>query len=181
METASRQTIANIYANSLFEIAIEGSNTKDYIKQMRLVLEIFEGWPEVRLLLEGVTVSHERKKTFAKTVLSPYLSKEVANFIFVLIDKGRMGVYSDIVAAFERLEYKHEGYHNGIAITAKNIEMSKLLEMEKACSSLFKANIKLKNEVDASVLGGVKLMIDDKMIDMTLKTRLAEMYKTMKN
>jgi F-type H+-transporting ATPase subunit delta len=155
------------------------SSSVEVLKELRFIQEIYEGYPEVQLILESVTIGKTSKQEVARKIFSDTLHKEVMNFLFVLIDKGRMHAFDGIVHYFENLEYDREGMSDGIVVTATPLELTKLKEMEDSCSTFFREKIKLKNEIDPSVLGGAKILVEGQMIDMTLQARLRDMYAEM--
>ena len=54
-------------------------------------------------------------------------------------------------------------------------------KFEEQTGNLIKENVKLENEIDASIIGGIKILIDGKVIDATLRKRLDDLGSSILN
>ena len=52
--------------------------------------------------------------------------------------------------------------------------------MQQKVSDLLGENVKLENEIDKTLIGGVKILIDGKIIDASLRSRLENLSNAMK-
>ena len=97
--------------------------------------------------------------------------------LFVLVDKGRFQYYHNIVKEYKRLVDVHKGEGKGKVYSAVPLSEEQMKRFEEQASKLLQEKIRLKNVVDESLIGGVKLLVDGKIIDASLRGKLDRLSK----
>ena len=79
----------------------------------------------------------------------------------------------------ECLNIKTEGYYDGskLIISVMPLSDDQMKKFEKDASDLLQKNVRLRNEIDTSLIGGVKLLVDGKLIDASLRSRLDDLRR----
>ena len=75
---------------------------------------------------------------------------------------------------------KWKGLTNGILYTVFPVTMEQLKKLEERTAARLGTEVRLKNRIDKSILGGAKIYVDGKLIDASLKTQLENMKQRMK-
>ena len=75
-------------------------------------------------------------------------------------------------------EYRGEAY--GKVYSAAPLSAEQIEKLEDEAGKLLHEKVKLKNKVDQSLLGGVKIMVDGKIIDATLRAKLEDLRRKLK-
>ena len=83
--------------------------------------------------------------------------------------------------AYRLLYEKEEGYSYGTIYSAVKLQDEQLKKFEEQTSNLLRENVKLENEIDASLIGGIKILIDGKVIDASLRKRLEDLGSSIIN
>lgn len=91
------------------------------------------------------------------------------------MDKGRTKHYPRIIDSYEKLIAQAEGYAKGDIYSVQPLSEEQRIKFEEQTGKLLQENVKLENKIDASLIGGVKILIDGKMLDASLKKRLDDM------
>ena len=97
-----------------------------------------------------------------------------------MIDKGRTREIVRIRKDFINLYDKEKGIAEGKVYSAIALSEEQKAQFEKEMSKLLRKNVKLRNVVDKSLIGGVKIQADGKMIDKSLKADLQQLLEDMK-
>lgn len=99
------------------------------------------------------------------------LEPELEKFISLLVEQGRMEYVRQILRTFVIMYYKSVGTclaHLTTVKPAPEIEQKLLDVLEKQAGS----KVVLETSVDAGLIGGFILEIDDKMLDASVRSRI---------
>ena len=160
--------VAMVYAEALYGAAKdlgEVEEIRDEITQIDQILRKSRDFSELFL---NPAISAAEKKNILKNVFDGRVQKEVLNFMYILVDKGRTTGYC-------RLMDDAEGISEGVIYSAYPVTDEQLQKFEAETSRLFRRKVHLKNRVDKSLLGGVRLFVDGKMIDASAQHKLEQM------
>lgn len=172
--------VARTYGHALFEAAKELGKEELIKNELAEMISIFESDPEFMLFLSAPSISHDEKKSVMHDLFDEKFSKEFLNFMSVLIEKGRTKRFAKIAAVYNELLDMEEGIVAGTVFSAVPLDAVRLEKFEKETSRLLKKNVRLKNEVDKNLIGGVKIFADGKMIDASVRARVEALMDTIK-
>jgi len=171
-------TISNIYAKSLLEIA-ETENLKDlYRKQLSEILEVLNSSEDLCIVMANSSISVFKKLEILDGVLKGRIDDKLLNFLKILVEKGRFNELEAINEAFcHMLEEK---------ANRKTVEVFSPIELnfENKTNVLFKLEHKLGCEVvpvwkiDETLIAGLAFKFDDTVIDTSIRAKLEDLSKT---
>ena len=164
--------VTSTYGRALYEAAGEAGRQK-VLEEVTLLAELLEEEKMMRELLVSPAVTPEEKKAFAEHVLRGRICDEMVNFLFVLIDKERVWYLPRIARYYLRLYEEEQRVSSGKIYSAVPLSQEQVVSSAEAMSELLDRRVQLENEVDTSLIGGVKIQVDGKMIDRSLKGELA--------
>ena len=170
--------IAMTYGKALFDAAKELDMIDEIKEEIDTIDHILKQEPQFSELLCTPAVPAVKKKTMIREVFEGRISRQTLSFLYILVDKGRFFHYHRIVKEYLRLmdEYRGEAY--GKVYSAVPLSAEQIAKLEAETGKLLHEKIRLKNKVDQSLLGGVKIMVDGKIIDATLRAKLEDLrYK----
>ncbi|WP_053954733.1 F0F1 ATP synthase subunit delta [Inediibacterium massiliense] len=169
--------IEKTYAQALFEVATEMNGLDLYREELSFIVETFKTYQEFSILYNTPQMSKEEKKEMIEDVFKNQISKEVMNFLKILVDKNRTTALEGINKEYKNLVNKHYNQVEGVVITAIPLKDEYKATIEEKLSTITKSQVTLKNEVDSSIIGGVFVKIEDRVIDHTIKNRLDQLKK----
>lgn len=171
--------VGKVYAQALFDVAIESDKLDEFGEEMKYINGIFQQYPEFFILYKTPRIDSEEKKKIITKVFEKSISKEVLNLMKILLDKGRASSFEDIVNEYRRLANNHNNIMEAVAITAIPMPEVEKLALENKLSNLTGKIIRLENKIDDSILGGILVRIGDKVIDGTIQSRLNELQENL--
>lgn len=172
--------ISMTYGQALFDAALE-LNKIDVIKEETArVDEIFQREQQYLELLCNPAISHIRKRTMVRNVFEGRICGEVLSLLYILVDKNRMIYYSKIIREFNRHVDEYEGVGEGTLYSAEPLDEEQMKIFEEEAGKLLSEKVKLVNEIDKSLIGGIKLFVDGKYVDASLKGRLEKLQHKLK-
>ncbi len=171
--------VSRTYSEALFEVALEEGKVDLFLDEISFVTETFKSYPDFFELFKTPLVRVDEKKKVMEEVFGDKLSKEMNNFLKIVIDKRRGHFIDQIKLEYENLLNKHKGIVSAVAITAVPLNDEDKTTLKAKLATLTGKEIKLSNDIDESVIGGVLVKIGDKVIDGTIKGRLEEMKESL--
>lgn len=167
-------TIARPYAEAAFKLAREQNALGSWADALALIdatvadsqLAALIGVPNVGAAqLEGVIIGAVGKQ----------LSGEARNFVQVLAQNRRLGLMPQILELFTQLRRDHEGTMEATVVSALPVEGAQLNALVAALEKKYGRKITARVELDPQLIGGLKIMVGDKVIDATVRGRLDAM------
>ena len=163
--------VDRVYANALFEAALERGRIATVREQLQQVVEAEAQVPELRELLRNPQLDPRARAAAIGDVLGD-ADELLRNFLLVLADKGRTGQLEEIAREFERLVAQHEGVVHAELTTAVELsdeETTKLLgQIEQASGRKVEAT----RRVDPDLIGGIVLQVGSHRLDASVRGRL---------
>ena len=174
------ELVAKRYSNALFEVALEGKTLDKTGEELSVITEALKDHQDLFKALKSPLIKPVEKKEIMKSIFETHLSKEILNFVFVLIDKNRSGALPEIGAEYHRLLALHNNTIEAVATTAVSMTKEQITELTEKLTKTSGKTVTLANKVDPSIIGGVFIQMGDKIIDGTLKRRLTEIEDRLK-
>ncbi len=175
-------TIARPYAEAVFRIAREKNVLTSWADALAN-LDAVVADVRVQSLIGDPNVSADQIEGLVLGVIGDKLDAGIAgearNFIHVLVGNGRLEVTPQIRSLFDDLKREHEGVLEAIVISALPISDDHVKPLIASLEAKFKRRITARVEVDSQLIGGVKIVVGDKVIDATVRGRLDAMAATL--
>jgi len=171
--------VSRAYSEALFEVALEENKVDLFLDEISFVTETFKLHPEFFEFFKTPLVRVDEKKKVIEGIFSDKLSKEMNNFLKIVIDKRRGHFIKQIESEYKKIVNEHKGIIDAVAITSIPLSEEDKTVLQNKLSELTGKVVKLSNDIDESVIGGVLVKIGGKVIDGTIKGRLEEMKESL--
>ena len=161
------------YAEALADLAFDHNLIDLYQENLSLVTVAYSEQPDFKDFLLSPEIKTILKQDTLQKIFSGELQQEVINFLMLLVQKGRISYLPAIYKEFVDLADEKRNILHMTIVTPfllDEVQINKITGKFRALynSSSVKADIKL----DKSLIGGVKVIIGDKVIDGTTAGRL---------
>jgi len=176
---AELSTIARPYAEALFQAAQkEGANLESWSGLLNEFAELAK-LEDVREALADPRLNDaNRVELFAGLVKSP-VSATARNFIELLVENDRMPVLPEIAEQFDLLKNKLEGTALAEITSAYALDDAQVQELIAALEKKFGLKLKPAVTVDADLIGGVRVVVGDQVLDTSVRAQLVRMRDTL--
>ena len=167
------------YAEALFEAARERDELEEVLEELEEFGTALEESEELRLFYYGSQIS-EREKRRAIDALTEGMALTTRNFLKVLSDNGREENFEEILLRYEELVKEYLGKVEVAVTTAVELSEDQLDRMrERLGRSLEGREVILFTSVDPNILGGAVFRYGGRMIDSSVRGRLASLREEM--
>jgi ATP synthase F1 delta subunit len=171
-------TVNDVYGEALYEAVSDLDRTDEFVDAVRVMRDVFNEHPDFFLLLRTPSIAADERKQLAAKVFDGRVPPELINFIYVLVDKRRVGQFAGITSAFEKKADAKEGVSRGRIESAAELSAEQLARFERETGRLLRRNVKLEPVVDARLIGGVRIYVDGKFIDASIRRKLDDLKET---
>lgn len=175
---ANPDAIANVYAKSLFELAVaEGGNVQaeSVLGELEDILEIARGDATFSEFLASRVIPTASRDASLVKILDGNASDLTLRFLRLLNRKSRLGHLHPITTAFESLVQDAFGRVEVDLFTAEALDESAKSTFRDTLASRLGKEIILHTYTEPAMLGGVKLRIGDRLVDDSLVSQLSRM------
>ena len=168
---AERATIARPYAKAAFAAASDANALAAWSRGLALVTEIVAD-PRVTELVKNPELDSSQVADFITAVGGDKLDAEMQNFVRVLAANQRLLLLPEITALYEMQRAEVENTVDVEVVSAVQLDAAQTEKLSAALRARLKRQIKMRNTVDAGLLGGAVIHAGDLVIDGSLKGRL---------
>ena len=123
--------VATTYAKAIYEVAAEKGEAVSTLEQLSLVEGSFKDFPELLSIFAAPFIPKTERINSAKEIFAGSLSQENLNFLMLLIEKGRIRDYSDIVSEYIKQYYKDNNICEAMITSAVALSDEKLEELKQ--------------------------------------------------
>lgn len=173
----SEKTVSGNYAQALFELTQDKADIRETIlMDLSNFSEAINQIPNSLSFLMSPAIAKENKKKIVETLKGKILPI-TANFLFLLIDKNRLNLLADIRDEFQKLINKSKGIVVAEVYSAGEIDVNTLESLKRSLEKTLGHNerIQLESKIEPSLVGGVKVRVNDLVFDGSVKGRLEQL------
>lgn len=167
-------TIARPYAQAAFDFAKQKGALKSWSEFLETAAAAAAD-DQVAALIASPKISPDQLQGLMLAVCGSALDQHGQNFMRLLIEEHRLSVLPEIAEQFEALRAEEEHSLDVGVRSAFELNESQKQKIATALKTRMGCEVRLHCDVDDSLVGGVVIRAGDKVIDGSVRTRLAEM------
>ena len=169
---AELATIARPYAEALFKSARADLNAA--AAWLEPIADIAEN-AQLQQFASNPKVSDVQVFDVISGVAKVTLPDNARNFLRTVIENGRLSALPEIASQFRALKNAQSGSSDAIVYSAFPIDAGALADLAGVLEKRFGRKLNLSVELDASLIGGVRVVVGDEVLDTSVKARLEQM------
>jgi F-type H+-transporting ATPase subunit delta len=167
-------TIARPYAEALFKLAREKSNLPGWTEMLAL-LEAVVSDDRVRSCIGDPNLDARQLESLILGVVGDRLDGFGRNLVQVLIHNGRLELVPEIRSLYEELRREQERIVEATIVSALPVSDEQVNELVARLEARYQRKVTARVEIDAQLIGGVRIVVGDQVIDATVRGRLDAM------
>jgi F-type H+-transporting ATPase subunit delta len=170
---AELATIARPYAEALFK-ASSGADLNALAAQMQSLGDV-AGNVQLRQFADNPKVVSVQVFELITSVVKTPLGEAAKNLLRAVIDNGRLAAMPEIAAQFHALVNSRSGVSDATVYSAFAIEPAQLVDVKAALEKRFARKLNLNVLIDPALIGGIRAVVGDEVLDTSVKARLEQM------
>jgi len=176
---AEPSTIARPYAEAVFKLADAEGKLADWSAALANLAAVAAD-ARVRAAIGDPNLPAAKLAGLFISILAGKLAGAAENFVRVLAENGRLDVLSEIRAQYEALRNEREGVVEAEVFTAFEMDQPQLADLVARLEKKTGRKVRARVSVDKSLIGGVKLVLGDKVIDGSARAQLGALETALK-
>lgn len=170
--------ISKVYGDALFATAYEKSSIDTVYEEILFLKQVFEQNSVLKRFFDSPKISREEKIDTVKAVFKEQLSEDIIAFLVTVIEKSRQSEFTVIFDYFIKTvkEYKKIGVAYVSSACELEFEQKKVIE-EKLLATTDYTSFEMHYSIDESLMGGMVIRINDRIVDSSIKTRLNDIKR----
>lgn len=169
---AELATIARPYAEALFKAA--GSQAADACAWLDELAAI-AAQEQLQAFAADPKVSAEQVFDVVTGVMKASLPDIGRNFLRTVIDNDRVAALPEIASQFRELVNEQRGVADATVESAFPIDEAQLADLKGVLEKRFGRQLRLQVQLNPELIGGVRVVVGDEVLDTSVKARLEQM------
>ena len=173
--------VAGRYALALFDLALESKLLDEVAGDLRRLDAMIKDSADLaNVVMSPVYGRADQARALDALVKAAGLSDLTRRFLGVVAHNRRLSLLVAMTVEFGRLLAQHKGIVSAEVTSAQKLAAKQTAALQKKLKSMVGRDVDLEASVDESLLGGLVVKISSRMIDSSLKTKLANLQISMK-
>ena len=169
---AELATIARPYAEALFKAA--GGAAAGLTGQMSALSAVAANG-QLRQFADNPKVGAAQVFEVVSGAAQTTLDAKVSNLLQAVIENGRLAALPEIATQFAALVNAQSGSSDAVVYSAFPIDDAALAGVVAALERRFARKLKARVAIDAELIGGIRVVVGDEVLDTSVKARLEQM------
>ncbi len=170
---AELATIARPYAEALLK-AVGTADLPAVAADMRALSGIAAD-PTMRQFADNPKVTGEQVVEVIGSVTKPPIGDAVRNLLRAVVENGRLSALPAIASQFQALVDQQSGTSQAEIHSAFPLTDAQLADVKQAMEKRFGRKLDASVVVDPSLIGGVRVVVGDEVLDTSIRARLQQM------
>jgi F-type H+-transporting ATPase subunit delta len=169
---AELATIARPYAEALFQ---SSRNDLAATTQWLDALAVVAGNAQLLQFADNPKVGSQQVFDVVADVARVQLPPAGQNFLRTIIENGRLAALPEAARQFREMRNAQSGSSDAVVYSAFPIDAAQLHAVAQALEKRFGRKLNLTVQEDPSLIGGIRVVVGDEVLDTSVKARLEQM------
>jgi F-type H+-transporting ATPase subunit delta len=161
------------YAKALFDLSRADNTLEEKLNDFDLTIKVFKENLKLVKLIKSPQLSLDDKKKVLNDTLK--LNPAFMNFLFFLIEKGRLANLKQIAREYRLMVNKFLKIWEADIVTAVPIDDESESRLKHKLEETFHKRVKINKKLNPKMIGGAILIMGNEMLDWSVLGRLRKL------
>lgn len=161
------------YATALFMLASEENCRDEILRDLTVVRNAFEENAELQELLSSPAIAKTERLGVIDAVFGS-LGEYTLSFLKLLCEKRLLNGFKDMADEYENMLEASRNLTVAKVTSAVELTEKERDALKKKLETMCGHTVVIETSVDETILGGMVIALDDKVIDASLRRRLSD-------
>jgi F-type H+-transporting ATPase subunit delta len=176
---AEAVTIARPYAVAVFRLAKEKNALAKWSDMLALSGAVVAD-PQLQAVIDDPKFVSADIERLVLAICGDKLDESGINLIKLLVEYDRLAILPEIAGIYEELKAQDEGSLDAEITAATALSDAQVKTLVDQLQTKFGKKVEASVKVDPEIIGGIKIVVGDTVIDASVRGRLQEMAYTLK-
>ncbi|MFW5698969.1 MAG: ATP synthase F1 subunit delta [Planctomycetota bacterium] len=173
----SAPSVATVYAEALFELAVERDKRATIVEQATELVAVLREEPGILAGLRHPTLTPDARQTLIRDLFSERVERELVDLVALLAERGRLDHLVAVLAAVGECDRRERGLVRLEVASAVPLEPA----LRERCGSALRAvhgASEIAFCVEPELLGGLRVRRDGELVvDASVQRHLERLYE----
>lgn len=170
---AAKSTIAKRYARAFASAFTDNALALKQLEEFEVLVATFTSDSNLNVFLKSPAFKEEEKWGVVSDILTKTnASKDLAQFMKVLVETGRILLIEEILSEFKKVMLDRLGEAEALVESACSLTDSELSLVKANLEKTIGKKLRVKVEVKPELVAGLRVRVDGKTLDGTLSSHL---------
>ena len=166
--------ITSRYAEALFSLKKDADSLESSQKEVKELIKVLKENPDFLVILSSSYKEFEEKEEIIDKVFVG-VDVDIKTLMKIVVKNHRAQYLTEIFENFNSLVNEYRGVCEGLVYSTEPLSESQLAKLNSAIGEIETRPVELKNIIDPSLIGGVKVVINDHIYDGSIKRHIDDM------
>jgi F-type H+-transporting ATPase subunit delta len=168
-------SLSRRYTKALFQLAREAGEEEKVGQEVEQFYSAYSQTELQQVLTNPAFGLDVRKRILRRVTESQQLSALTSHFLSLLSDRDRLPHLAGIVSCYRRLLNEVKGRVEAKVVSASALGTEQVEQLRGRLRAISGKDVILEQETDASLLGGLRIELEGKIYDGSIRTQLENM------
>ena len=174
MTTTSRE-----YAEALFELAVQGNETKETSEGLETVVSALLQTPDYRAMLASPAISKEERLNALDSAFRGKIPDILLAILRMMISRGHVSALNGMARDYEELARGYRGESVAVVTSAVPLKEAETVALRTKLEKKLSKTVIMQFRVDPELIGGIRVEVDGRVIDGSIRNKLDEIKEVM--
>lgn len=180
-EASGVSGLAGRYATALFELALERKALDRAAEDLTFLKDMLEASDDLRRLVRSPVISRDDQAKAMAALLDRMDAHDLTRrLIGLLAEKRRLFALAQVIDAYAKLLAAHRGETTALVVSAKPLTAEQRQGVSATLAKVVGREVAIDAGVDPGLIAGLVIKIGSRMVDSSLKTKLAKLQLAMR-
>ena len=171
-----------LYGDSLYELALEKdveqrTYSKELLDELRIVKSLFDENPDYIRLLQEPSIPRKTRLGLIDKAFGAQADEYLVNFLKLLFEEELLSEFSGCEEEYRQRFQKDHNIAEAHVVSAVTLSSQQKAALKAKLEEVWKKEIILVTKTDPNLMGGLKVEIEGRQLDGSVRGRLERLHK----
>ena len=172
-------TTSKEYAEALFELAAGDQVLEETSDGLVTVISALQQTPEYRQLLSSAAVGKAARIEALESAFRGKIPNVLLGVLRMMVSRGHMNALDGMAREYEELSRQYRGESVALVTSAVPLKEAEAVAIRAELEKRFARRIVLRCELDPGLIGGVRVEVEGRVIDGSIRNKLEQIKDVM--
>ena len=172
-------TTSKEYAVALFELAAGENVIGETLDGLETVISAMRQTPEYRQLLASAAIGKNERLKALDDAFDGKVPRVLMGVLRMMVSRGHIGAVEQMARDYEELSREYRGESVARVLSAVPLKEAEAVAIRAELEKRFGHPIIIHCETDPSLLGGVRVEVEGRVIDGSIRNKLEQIKDVM--
>jgi len=167
--------ITGAFARALFDLANAADAVDAADAGLRTIVETVRGNVDLRDALADSALPTDKKRAIMRDLFAGVDSPEAVAIASTMVERGQVASLGDVLTAYGEIAEAERGIVVAEVTTAVSMADDTRASLVQKLSATLGRPVSLREKVDASIIGGIRINVGGRVLDGSLSSQLDAM------